>query len=74
MALAIIATFGSSHASRLLPLALWLGIATDLEGLAMSLILPIWRRDVKTLAAAWRIRRELPQMAIPLRAPPRLAP
>jgi len=65
MALAIIATFGSSHASRLLPLALWLGIATDLEGLAMSLILPIWRRDVKTLAAAWRIRRELPQMAIP---------
>jgi len=65
MALAIIATFGSSHASRLLPLALWLGIATDLEGLAMSLILPVWRRDVKTLAAAWRIRRELPQMAIP---------
>ena len=30
-------------------LALVLGIACNLENLAMSLVLPVWRRDVKTL-------------------------
>jgi len=59
MALAVIASFASGTASRLLPLALVLGIATDVEGLAMSLLLPVWRKDVKTIAAALRLRREL---------------
>ena len=35
------------------------GIATNCEGLAMSLMLPSWRNDIKTLAAAWRLRGEM---------------
>ena len=35
------------------------GIVCDLEGLAMSMILPEWRRDVKTLRRALDLRREM---------------
>jgi len=35
------------------------GIVTNLEGLTMSLMLPRWQNDVKTLAAARRLRREM---------------
>jgi len=59
LAIAVVSTLVEASASRLLPIALGLGIVTDLEGLAMSLMLPIWRKDVKTISAAWRIRREL---------------
>jgi len=43
----------------LLILALAWGIACDLEGLAMSFLLPRWSRDVKTLGRALAIRREM---------------
>jgi CDP-diacylglycerol--glycerol-3-phosphate 3-phosphatidyltransferase len=56
MAIAVVAVFGSRHASPLIPAALALGIACDLEGLAMSLLLPVWRKDVKTLRVAWALR------------------
>ena len=46
-------------AVALVPLALGLGIASNFEGLAMSLMLPVWRKDVKTLGAAWVLRREM---------------
>jgi hypothetical protein len=59
MAIAVVAVFASSRAHALLPVALLLGIACNFEGLAMSLMLPAWRKDVKTLAAARRIRQEL---------------
>jgi phosphatidylglycerophosphate synthase len=59
MAVAVVATLASKHAGLLIPVALVFGIACNLEGLAMSRILPVWRRDVKTLAAARRIGREL---------------
>lgn len=36
--------------------ALWIGIAADLEGLAISFVLPTWHHDVPTLFHAWRIR------------------
>jgi len=55
MALAIIATFGSSHASRLLPLALWLGIATDAEPRTLDQVvqqLGMSRNKVRRLEAA----------------------
>jgi CDP-diacylglycerol--glycerol-3-phosphate 3-phosphatidyltransferase len=35
------------------------GIACNLEGLAMTLVLPVWRRDVKGLRAAWVLRTEI---------------
>jgi hypothetical protein len=39
--------------------ALLMGIASNAETIAMSLMLPVWRRDVKTIAEAWRIRKEI---------------
>ncbi|HSN18242.1 MAG TPA: CDP-alcohol phosphatidyltransferase family protein [Gammaproteobacteria bacterium] len=38
--------------------ALFLGIVSDLEGLAVSWLLPEWRHDVPTLLHAWRLRQE----------------
>jgi phosphatidylglycerophosphate synthase len=61
MAIAVVAVFASLHLHALLPVALLLGIAANLEGLAMSITLPLWRKDVKTFAAARRIRLELRQ-------------
>ncbi len=59
MAAAVLAVFASRRTSVLIPLALGLGIACDLEGLAMSLMLPVWRKDVKTLRVAWQLRGEM---------------
>jgi CDP-diacylglycerol--glycerol-3-phosphate 3-phosphatidyltransferase len=41
------------------PAAFVLGILCDLEGLAMSLVMPVWRKDIKTLCAARGIRKEM---------------
>jgi CDP-diacylglycerol--glycerol-3-phosphate 3-phosphatidyltransferase len=59
MAVGVVAVFGLHHASPILSFALVLGIACNLEGLAMSVVLPVWRKDVKSLHAAWCLRREL---------------
>lgn len=59
MAFVVVATFASGHATRMLAAALLFGIAADVEGLTMSAILPVWKNDVKTLAAALRLRRQL---------------
>jgi CDP-diacylglycerol--glycerol-3-phosphate 3-phosphatidyltransferase len=59
LATAVVAAFARGHGSPLIPITLVLGTACNLQGLAMSCILPVWRRDVKTLRAAWRIRKEL---------------
>ena len=62
MAAAMIWAFasnGSQGASVLLGVSLALGIVSNLEGLAMSLILPVWRKDVKGLAAAWATAKEV---------------
>jgi CDP-diacylglycerol--glycerol-3-phosphate 3-phosphatidyltransferase len=58
LASAIIAGFALGRTNVLVPWALWIGVLCNLEGLAMSLMLPVWHRDVKTLAAAWRLRKE----------------
>lgn len=46
-------------AGALLTVGLAIGVLSQLEGLLMTLILPRWRRDVRSLAAAWRLRREI---------------
>lgn len=56
MAIAVIGSFATRQASVLVPVALVLGIVCDVEGLAMSWIMPLWRKDIKTLREAWRIR------------------
>jgi CDP-diacylglycerol--glycerol-3-phosphate 3-phosphatidyltransferase len=42
-----------------LTLALLWGILCDLEGLAMSVVLPVWKRDVKSLRSAILLRRQI---------------
>ena len=56
LAAGVITAFCSSF-SWPLRLSLWIGILNQIEGAMMSLILPVWTRDVKTLAAAWRLRQ-----------------
>jgi phosphatidylglycerophosphate synthase len=59
LATAIAAAFATDHAAVLMRVALWMGIASNIETIAMSLMLPVWRRDVKTIAEAWRLRKEI---------------
>jgi phosphatidylglycerophosphate synthase len=59
MAIAVVGVFAFGRRNVLVPAALVLGILCDAEGLAMSLVLPAWRRDVKTLRAAWRVRMQI---------------
>jgi CDP-diacylglycerol--glycerol-3-phosphate 3-phosphatidyltransferase len=59
MAVAVIGVFALDGSNMLVPAALVLGILCNVEGLAMSLVLPMWRKDVKTLAEAWRIHGEV---------------
>jgi len=42
--------------ARAVPAAIWIGIAADLEGLAISATLRAWRTDVPTLWHARRLR------------------
>ena len=59
MAVAVILVLALGKGAWLLAISLVLGICCDLEGLAMSIILPVWKNDVKTIAAALRLRRSL---------------
>lgn len=59
LASAIVAAFATGHAVAVMSVALCMGIASNIETIAMSLMLPVWRRDVKTLDEAWRIRKEI---------------
>jgi phosphatidylglycerophosphate synthase len=56
MAIAVTVAFATGRGEWLITAALSLGIACNVEGLAMSVTLRKWRRDVKTLSAALRIR------------------
>ncbi len=56
MAVAVTAAFATGRGGWLIAMALVLGIVCNLEGLVMSVVLSEWRRDVKTLSAALRIR------------------
>lgn len=56
LAAAVVTEFASAHAGPIIAAALGLGILCNLEGIAMSLVLPDWVHDVKTIAVAWRLR------------------
>jgi phosphatidylglycerophosphate synthase len=56
LALALILLMGFGIGGMFLTVAVILGIVADLEGLIMSLMLPVWTHDVKSLFHAWRIR------------------
>jgi CDP-diacylglycerol--glycerol-3-phosphate 3-phosphatidyltransferase len=59
MAVAVIGVFALDRSNVLVPAALVLGILCNVEGMAMSAMMPVWRKDVKTLVEAWRIRRDV---------------
>jgi CDP-diacylglycerol--glycerol-3-phosphate 3-phosphatidyltransferase len=56
LACALVAAFLTKHPVGWMVAALAFGALSNLEGLAMSMIMPVWRQDVKTLAVAWRLR------------------
>lgn len=58
LAAAMIALLGWGVDNWFLDLAIAWGILCNLQGLAMTLLLPAWHRDVPTLFHAWRLRVE----------------
>jgi phosphatidylglycerophosphate synthase len=56
---AMIALLGWDVDNWFLDLAIAWGILCNLQGLAMSLLLPTWQRDVPTVFHAWRLRNHL---------------
>jgi CDP-diacylglycerol--glycerol-3-phosphate 3-phosphatidyltransferase len=59
LASAVIAVLCFDHGAWLVTCALAWGIVCNLESLAMSLMLPEWAHDVKTLGQAIVLRREM---------------
>lgn len=58
MAIAVVIAFATGRGGLLIRVSLVLGLLCKAEGLAMSLILSEWLRDVKGIGAAMRLRRE----------------
>src|SRR5882757_11161806 len=52
MAIAVVGVFALHRSNALVPAALVLGILCNVEGLAMSVVMPVWRKDIKTIRAA----------------------
>lgn len=59
LAVAMIGVFAFAGSELLVRTALGVGVAVNVEGLAMSVMLPRWKNDVKTLGAAWRLRNRM---------------
>lgn len=59
MGTAVITVLSLGRPRWLIAASVLLGIAADAEGLTMSLMLPRWQNDVKTLRAAWTLRHEM---------------
>lgn len=57
---ALVALMGFGRATPWVPVALALGVVADVEGLAISLVLPVWTHDVKSVWHAWRVRTQGP--------------
>lgn len=59
IAVAVVGVLSFDKLHVLIEIALAFGIAVNLEGVAMSLILPRWKNDVKTLGRAWELRKTM---------------
>ncbi len=71
--LAFVSVLAFDHDGVLVSAAVWLGIVADLEGLAISAVLPRWQTDVPSVVHAVRLRRLTPPGS-PTAAPPVPAP
>jgi hypothetical protein len=59
LALAVVGMLSFGGLGWLLWVAIVFGIVVNAEGLAMSLMLPRWKNDVKTLGRAWDLRKKM---------------
>jgi phosphatidylglycerophosphate synthase len=59
IAVAVVGVFSFDGMRPMIRVALIFGIVVNLEGLAMSLMLPRWKNDVKTLGRAWELRKTM---------------
>jgi phosphatidylglycerophosphate synthase len=59
IALAVVGVLSFGGLRWLIWVALVFGIVVNAEGLAMSLMLPRWKNDVKTLGRAWELRKRM---------------
>src|SRR3954462_313637 len=57
LALALILLLGFGITRPFVPIAVWLGIAAQAEGLSISMILPRWTTDVPTIFRAINLRK-----------------
>jgi len=67
IAVAVVGVLSFGGLRWLVWVALVFGTVVNAEGLAMSLMLPRWKNDVKTLGRAWRLRKEMLAERIELR-------
>jgi CDP-diacylglycerol--glycerol-3-phosphate 3-phosphatidyltransferase len=58
MAVAVVVAFAMGGGGVLIAVSLALGLLCNAEGLAMSLVLPQWKRDLTGIGAAVRLRKE----------------
>ena len=62
LAITVVMSF-ATHQMLALQIAWWIAVAVGIlycfEGLAISLLMPEWRHDLKTLWHAWKIRRQI---------------
>jgi phosphatidylglycerophosphate synthase len=61
IAVAVVGAFSFGAAVTIIRLAVIFGIIVNLEGMGMSLILPQWKNDVKTLGRALALRQKMLQ-------------
>jgi phosphatidylglycerophosphate synthase len=59
IAVAVVGVLSFGGLRWLVWVALVFGIVVNAEGLAMSLMLPRWKNDVKTLGRAWELRKRM---------------
>lgn len=56
LACALVASFATKTPTGLILVALGFGALANVEGIAMSIIMPVWCQDIKSLAVALRLR------------------
>jgi phosphatidylglycerophosphate synthase len=59
IAVALVGVLSFDGLRPMIRVALIFGIVVNLEGMAMSLMLPRWKNDVKTLGGAWELRKRM---------------
>lgn len=64
---AVVGVLSFAQLRPLISAALILGIFVNLEGISMSVMLPRWKNDVKTLSRAWKLRKSMLAEHIELR-------